>query len=216
MAQAKRAPGIGLRAGGKAPVTASALALANQKALERQAMALDKAAQAAVQGVSTRKRLLSKAGASEALEKLYNKAVDKNSRVHVATVDGIGNIVGVISFESINWLLRKLEKIWPGFAENSDYWQSLPHVVIGMIVYWVELLTRKQDARGLRIFPSMPREIAHEWSKAFALLGATNLWRALRVRRKDTKSMLEQIAALQAEVAGLNKRLEDQAQQPQK
>lgn len=210
MAQTKRAPKLGLRAGGQTPVTSSALAVANLAAQQRQAMALDTAAKAALEGVKTRKKLISTAAASEALEKLYTKALDKTSRVHVAAVDGIGNIAGVISFESINWLLRKLEKYSPGFAENTDYWQSLPHVVIGLIVYWVELLTRKQDARGLRVFPSMPREVAHEWSKAFTLLGVTNLWRALKVRRKDQKSLLDQIAALQAEVAGLNKRLEDQ------
>lgn len=200
---------LGLRRGSKAPTETTALALRSLEQQERQARALDVAAQAAAEGVKTRKRIINVGNATVALQKLYTSAMDKNSRVHVASVDIVGSVGGILSFEAINWLLRKIEKISPGFAENTDYWQSLPHLVVGMIVYWVELLTRKPDAKGLRIFPSMPREIAHEWSKAFTLLGASNLWRALQVRKKDAKNAMAQVASLQAEIATLNKRLEE-------
>lgn len=141
---------------------------------------------------------------SQSVEKLLTMAKDKNSRVHVAGIDMAGSLAGVLSFEAINWLLRKLEDIFPSFAENTDLWQSLPHLILGMAVYWGELLTRTPDSQGLKVFPSMPREIAHEWSKAFTLLGASNLWRALRVRRRDAKSAMQQKVAYEAEIANLN------------
>lgn len=184
-----------------------AMAMMQQEA--RQNAALEVAARAADGG-----RMVGRAAgraassmvkvSSQNLAKLLDKAKDKNSRVHVAGVDLAGNLSGVLSFEGINWLLRKLEDIFPSFAENTDLWQSLPHLIIGMAVYWGELLTRKPDAQGLKIFPSMPREFAHEWSKAFTLLGAANLWRALRVRRRDAKTALQQKVAYEAEIANLN------------
>lgn len=171
----------------------------------RQNAALELAARAA-EGAAMVPRATMQAAkmSTQAVEKLYTMAKDKNSRVHVAGVDMAGSLAGVLSFEAINWLLRKLEDIFPSFAENSDIWQSLPHLVIGKAVYWGELLTRSPDAAGLKVFPSMPREIAHEWSKAFTLLGASNLWRALRVRRRDAKSAMAQKVAYEAEIANLN------------
>ena len=141
------------------------------------------------------------------LTKLYEAAKDKESRSHIVAKDGLGMLSGIVSFESSNWIFRKLEDSWPGFAENSDLWQSIPHFVIGLATYFGELLTRRPDAKGLKIFPGMPREVASEWGKAMALLGASNLWRALRVRRKDAKSALAQKAELEGEVAKLREKL---------
>lgn len=172
----------------------------------RQNAALEVAARAAETSMvaSPKTSMQTTKMSSQAVEKLFTMAKDKNSRVHVAGVDMAGSLLGVLSFESLNWLLRKLEEIFPSFAENSDLWQSLPHLVLGMAVYWGELLTRTPDAQGLKVFPSMPREIAHEWSKAFTLLGASNLWRALRVRRRDAKTAMQQKVAYEAEIANLN------------
>jgi len=172
----------------------------------RQNAALEVAARAAETSmvVSPKMSMQAMKMSTQGVEKLLTMAKDKNSRVHVAGVDMAGSLAGVLSFEGINWLLRKLEDIFPSFAENTDLWQSLPHLVIGMAVYWGELLTRTPDAQGLKVFPSMPREIAHEWSKAFTLLGASNLWRALRVRRRDAKTAMQQKVAYEAEIANLN------------
>lgn len=172
----------------------------------RQNAALEVAARAAETSMVASPKMSMQAMkmSTQGVEKLLTMAKDKNSRVHVAGVDMAGSLAGVLSFEGINWLLRKLEDIFPSFAENTDLWQSLPHLVIGMAVYWGELLTRTPDAQGLKVFPSMPREIAHEWSKAFTLLGASNLWRALRVRRRDAKTAMQQKVAYEAEIANLN------------
>lgn len=206
----KKTAMVALVPAAEAPMGAEARAMMMMQKQARQNAALEVAARAA----ETRMAYGAPKMATQAVrmtgqgvEKLLSMAKDKNSRVHVAGVDLAGSLGGVLTFEGINWLLRKLEDIFPSFAENSDLWQSLPHLVVGMAVYWGELLTRTPDAQGLKVFPSMPREIAHEWSKAFTLLGASNFWRALRVRRRDAKSAMQQKVAYEAEIANLNAKL---------
>lgn len=171
----------------------------------RRNAALELATDVALKSANAARKVASQT--TEGLTKLYEKAKDKESRFHVATVDSAGAFGALVSFEGVNYLLRRMEKDWPGFAENSDLWQSIPHLVLGVATYFGELLTRKPDAKGLKIFPSMPREIASEWGKAMALLGGSNLWRALRVRRRDAKTALAQKAELEAEVAQLKEKL---------
>ena len=190
-----------------------------QKAVQQEAvnMAIEAAAESAVAEAAKAKKasaLLAKGAAG--LDALYKTAKDKQSRVHVASVDMLGGLSGVLSFEALNWVFRRVAKWSPGFAEDIDYWQSLPHLVIGLVVYWDELLTRKTDASGSKIFPSMPREIASEWAKVFGLLGASNLWRAVRVRRKDTKQSLAELEAMKAERDGLIERLKKYEKPEQK
>lgn len=144
------------------------------------------------------------------LRRLYETATDKNSRVHKAGVDIGGSIAGVLSFEGLNLMVRYLGDKFPSIGQSVDYWQSLPHLVIGIVAYWGELLTRKKVGKdGAPAWPSMPREIFSEWSKVFILLGASNLIRTLRVRRRETKDMSQRLADAQAEVAGLKQQLAD-------
>jgi hypothetical protein len=135
----------------------------------------------------------------EKVDALYKAAKDKNSRVHVGSVDMGGALLGSVSFQAVNWLFRKLSEYNTHLAENIDYYQSIPQLVVGLASYWGELLSRKPDSAGSKVFPSMPREVFSEWSKVFTILGANNLFRALTVRRKDTKKALADAAAVKAE-----------------
>ena len=146
--------------------------------------------------------------AQEKVKKLWEQAKDQTSKTHTATVDTAGSIVGVLSFEGLNWMIRYLGEKFTTIGGSVDYWQSLPHLVIGLVAYWGELLTRKTPNKdGAPIWPSMPRLIASEWAKVFILLGAHNLLRALRVRRKDAKLAAEQLVAAQAELAAAKAQL---------
>lgn len=145
-------------------------------------------------------------GAASA-ENMLEAARKATSRSRVGGVDLAGMLAGQLSNEGINWLLRRLADWSPSFAANVDLWQSLPHLVIGMVVYWAELLTRKTDASGTKMFPSMPREIVSEWAKVFQTLGASNLWRAMRVRGSDTKKTVADLKAAQLELDALKAQL---------
>lgn len=152
---------------------------------------------------------------SEAVEKaaaaastLYEAARKNQSRGHVAGKDLGGQLIGVLSYEGLNYVMRRIADWSPKFAENIDIYQSLPHLCIGIIAYWWELLTRKPDATGKNIFPGLKREVASEWAKAFSLLGANNLWRAMRVRRGDTTKTLADLKAAQLELEALKAELQ--------
>lgn len=136
---------------------------------------------------------------TQKLAQWYERAKNQNSRVRTAGIDAIATVSSQVSFEAINWLFRRLSKYWPWMAENIDYFQSVPHLLLGMGVYWSELLTRENKVNGLKSFPSMPREIARQWSLVFTALGFNNLWRAMGVRRKDVKAQLSQFEAVKAE-----------------
>lgn len=180
------------------------------KEIQRQAVdmaiATTAAAQVAKKGADAADRMAASA------ESLYNAAKKNQSRVHVGFKDLGGAITSVLSFEALNYLVRKIGDWSPAVAENIDVYQSLPQLIIGIIVYFGELLTRKKDATGAKIFPSLGREFTSEWAKAFAVLGANNLWRALSVRRKDKAKQLAaltaanlELEALKAELAALKK-----------
>lgn len=137
-----------------------------------------------------------------AVAKLWEKTRDHNSVPHKAATDIGGSLLGVVSFEGINWMVRYLGDKFPIIEQSQDYLQSIPHLIIGIVTYWAELLTRKKPTKdGPPIWPSMPREIASEWAKVFILLGAANLLRAMRVRRKDSKLASDELIALRAELA---------------
>lgn len=153
--------------------------------------------------------------AQDKVKKLWDQARDKTSKTHTATVDMAGSIVGVLSFESLNWMIRYLGTKFEAVGGSVDYWQSIPHLVIGLVAYWGELLTRKSSAPGgAPVWPSMPRQIASEWAKVFILLGAHNLIRALRVRRKDAKLAADQLVAVQAELAKAKAQLQQYEAKP--
>lgn len=169
--------------------------LLNQMSAKAQAAAIETATESALT-------------ANERLRKLYESAKDRTSRTHKATVDLGGSLAGVLSFEGLNLLVRWMGEKFPSVGENVDYWQSLPHLVIGICAYWGELLTRKKSGKdGQPAWPSMTREIASEWAKVFMILGAANLARALRVRRRDAKQAQERLVDAEAEVSKLKAQL---------
>jgi len=134
--------------------------------------------------------------------KLWEKTRDQNSTPHKAATDIGGSLLGVVSFEGINWMVRYLGDKFPLIGDSVDYMQSLPHLIIGIVAYWGELLTRRKPTKdGPPSWPSMPREIASEWAKVFILLGAANLLRALRLRRKDSKLAADELLAIKAELS---------------
>lgn len=136
------------------------------------------------------------------VEKLWEKTREHNSLPHKAATDIGGSLLGVVSFEGINWMIRYLGDKFPLIDQSADYLQSIPHLIIGIVTYWVEAATRKKSTKGgPPVWPSMPREIASEWAKVFILLGAANLLRAMRVRSKDTKLAADELTALRAELA---------------
>lgn len=99
-------------------------------------------------------------------------------------------------------MVRYLGDKFPLIGDSVDYMQSLPHLIIGIVAYWGELLTRRKPTKdGPPSWPSMPREIASEWAKVFILLGAANLLRALRLRRKDSKLAADELLAIKAELS---------------
>lgn len=144
----------------------------------------------------------------EKLKKLYDTTRDRTSKTHTATVDMAGSILGVLSFESLNWMVRYIGEKVDLVGSSVDYWQSIPHLVLGLATYWGELLTRKTAPKdGAPVWPSMPRLVLSEWAKVFMLLGMHNLVRALRVRRKDAKLAQDQLVAVQAELAKAREQL---------
>lgn len=143
------------------------------------------------------------------LAKLWEAAKNQQSPVHKAGVDGLGAFAGVLSFESINAAIRYIGDKWNYVGDNVDYFQSLPHLILGIVVYWGELMTRKRPSKdGPPVFASFPREVASEWAKVFMLLGTTNLLRAMRVRRGDAKKAAENHTAALAELAKVKAELE--------
>src|SRR4051812_33956777 len=90
----------------KALMNAVQNATANSKALS---MAVDQAAAAAVmEKVNSRQMATTAAKSVAALDSLYKKAKDNQSRFHVASVDMGGSIAGILSFEGLNWVMRRI------------------------------------------------------------------------------------------------------------
>lgn len=148
-------------------------------------------------------------GTEAKLAKLWESAKANESPVRKAGVDGLGALTGVVSFEGINWMVRYIGDKWAYVGENVDYFQSIPHLVLGIVVYWGELVTRRKGTKdGPPIFASFPREVASEWAKVFMLLGTTNLLRAMRVRRSDAKKAAENHTAALAELAKVKAELD--------
>lgn len=199
----------GRRRRGGALATKERTRTAEIEAIARPAAVLN-AMTAQVQTAAIQSAAESAMQAQDRLKKLYDSAKDKTSRTHKATVDLGGSMVGILSFEGLNWMVRWMGEKFPAIGESVDYWQSIPHLVIGICAYWGELLTRKKASKdGGPAWPSMPREIASEWAKVFILLGAANLARALRVRRRDAKQAAERLVDAESEVAKLKAQLAD-------
>ncbi len=138
------------------------------------------------------------------LNRLYQKALSTESRVHRVTVDFGGGAIAQVSTELINYLVR-LAGEWShdGWtAKNVDILQGAPHVILGSGLYFGDLLTRKSGK-----LPSMRREIFSEFAKLFSQLGFSNLVRAARVRYNAGKRKASDYDALLAEMEAIEQRL---------
>lgn len=148
----------------------------------------------------------------ERLEKFKAAVRNKESTPHRVAVDFGGGVAAQVSTELINYGVRALGR-WSkdGFwAHNVDLLQGVPHFVLGLGVYFAEMITRDEpkDSRGAWV--STSREVLSEAAKIFAQLGFANLSRAIRVRWSDSKkqgvayqALVEEKAQLETKLAAL-------------
>jgi hypothetical protein len=120
-----------------------------------------------------------------------------------------GNVMAQASTELINWGIRALGR-WSNdgwVANNVDLLQGLPHFILGLGMYIVEMATRKTEKDGIATMPSATREVISEASKLFSNLGFANVSRALRVRFSDMSKADLDLKALRAEKVAMQARL---------
>jgi len=131
------------------------------------------------------------------IAKILDRVEDVNTKSHRVGVDLAGGGAAQVSTEFLNWIIRATAN-WAGkdswMGKNVDILQGAPHFLIGLAVYFTELLTRKNGE-----LPSMTREIASEAANVFTHLGFANLARALRIRWADGKVDASTLAKVTAE-----------------
>lgn len=142
--------------------------------------------------------------------KEWERQLKENTKTRIWTVDLGGGTIAQVSTELINWGIRAAGR-WSGdgwWARQNDLLQSLPHVVLGSLVYIAELATRADPAK---MMPSATRAVVSEASKLFAQLGFSKLVAAVRARYVDGQAATADVAAMRAEIDSLkakNKQLE--------
>lgn len=147
------------------------------------------------------------------LEKFRSRYQVATSNNRVVKVDLGAASLALVSTELINVLVRKIGD-WSGrdswFSRNLDYNQSIPHLVIGSLVYIGGMLKRDENRP-----PDLTVEMVREFGKLFALLGLSNLARAVRVRweekkdaNKEAGAAVVRAQALEAENAALKAKLQ--------
>lgn len=129
------------------------------------------------------------------------EAVVKETKAHFSKPRKIARDLGAsaaaqVWVEGVNLGARALaewsekEEGEKGFwRSNVDIMQSAPHVVVGGLIYALELATRKDqsDEKGAKpIIPTSAREFLSDMSKTIANLGFSNLSRALRFRYHES------------------------------
>lgn len=142
------------------------------------------------------------------LDAFKNRVMEGNNKSRRIAVDLGGGTIAQVSTELINWGVRALGR-WSGtglLANNADILQGIPHFILGLGIYVIEMATRKETEKNP--LPSASREVISEASKLFAQLGFSNLVRAIRMRWSDSKDLQLSHAALQAEKASLLNQLQ--------
>lgn len=135
------------------------------------------------------------------LERVQKRQLDLQTRVALreavprrVAVDVAGSSIAQVSTELLNWGVRALGK-WSGtegfWARNVDLAQGVPHFLLGLGLYTIEMLDRRSLVDQGEL-PSAGREVLHEAAKLFSQLGLSTTVRALRVRYLDGKSDREQ------------------------
>ena len=148
------------------------------------------------------------------LEKFRSRYQAATSNSRVVKVDLGAGSLALVSTELINVLVRKIGE-WSGedswFNRNSDYNQAVPHMIIGGLVYLGGMLKRDENRP-----PDLTVEMVREFGKLFALLGLSNLARAVRVRWEEKKEANKEAGAaviknqaLEAENAALKAKLQN-------
>ena len=185
-----------------AALTASTASLAAMRAQYEADMLAATAQQAALE----REEQERKARATKSntkLDKLVEKMLAKETRSHRIAVDFGGGMIAQVSTELINYLVR-LAGEWShnGWAaKNVDILQGAPHLILGVGMYFGEMMSRKNGKP-----PSMPQELFSEFAKLFSQLGFSNLVRALRVRYNDGKRKAADYDAVVAENAAMERK----------
>ena len=142
------------------------------------------------------------------IEKFKTAVLRKESKAHRVAIDFGGGVVAQASTELMNWGIRAIGR-WSkdGFwANNVDLLQGAPHFVLGLGLYFAEMLTRN-DPKGGGEWVTPTREVISEASKIFGQLGFSNLMRAMRVRWGDGKKREVAYQAIAQEKAALESRL---------
>jgi len=145
------------------------------------------------------------------VERFKAAVMRKESKAHRVAIDFGGGVVAQASTELMNWGFRALGK-WSrnGFwANNVDLLQGMPHFVLGMGIYFAEMITRPEPKGGGE-WVTPTREVISEASKIFGQLGFSNLVRAIRVRWSDSdkreiayQAVAQEKAQLEAKLAQL-------------
>ncbi|MBL9009521.1 MAG: hypothetical protein JNJ46_35025 [Myxococcales bacterium] len=142
------------------------------------------------------------------IQRFKSAVLAKESKAHRVAVDFGGGVAAQVSMELLNWGIRAVGR-WSkdGFwANNVDLLQGAPHFVLGLGVYFAEMLTRNEPKGGGEwITPT--REVVSEAAKIFGQLGFSNLVRAMRVRWGDAKARDVALAAVVQEKAALEQKL---------
>ena len=142
------------------------------------------------------------------IEKFKAAVLRKESKAHRVAIDFGGGVVAQASTELMNWGIRAIGR-WSkdGFwANNVDLLQGAPHFVLGLGLYFSEMLTRN-DPKGGGEWVTPTREVISEASKIFGQLGFSNLMRAMRVRWGDGKKREVAYQAIAQEKAQLEAKL---------
>ena len=142
------------------------------------------------------------------IEKFKTAVLRKESKAHRVAIDFGGGVVAQASTELMNWGIRAIGR-WSkdGFwANNVDLLQGAPHFVLGLGLYFAEMLTRN-DPKGGGEWVTPTREVISEASKIFGQLGFSNLMRAMRVRWGDGKKREVAYQAIAHEKAQLESKL---------
>ena len=142
------------------------------------------------------------------IERFKTAVLRKESKAHRVAIDFGGGVVAQASTELMNWGIRAVGR-WSkdGFwANNVDLLQGAPHFVLGLGLYFAEMLTRN-DPKGGGEWVTPTREVISEASKIFGQLGFSNLMRAMRVRWGDGKKREVAYQAIAQEKAQLESKL---------
>ncbi len=121
------------------------------------------------------------------IERFKAAVLRKESKGHRVAVDFGGGIIAQASTELMNYGIRALGD-WSKngfFAHNVDLLQGMPHFVLGLGIYFAEMLTRTEPKGGGE-WVTPTREVISEATKIFAQLGFSNPVRAIRVRWNDS------------------------------